>query len=914
MMRFHSYIFILIFLISSTLRAQVETYPVTNYAVNEYGAANQNWGISLNDKEHVFVANHQGLLLFDGQHWELKKLPNNTIVRSVLSDYNRVYTGSYEEFGYWKENEFGVYEYTSLTSLIDNSYEFQSEEFWEIVKWNNKIVFRSFRALYIYDGKTIQVVEPNLIITKIFPFEDQLILGTENRGVYSCTSTYRILPLEGSEEISDLSIADIALLSKDELIIGSKYDGVFSIRNKKLSRWSSELNQILEEDQLNKIAVINSSEVVFGTIKNGLVFYDLNQKSITHFNRSLGLQNNTILGLACGKDHLWVAQDNGISVLDVTSGITFFNDLSGQLGTVYDVKQFEGTTYLGSNTGVFYFENEQLKFLEGSQGHVWSLTLVDGKLLCGHNDGLFQIKNKTFQPIAGLEGTFSVSKIPNEANSYLAGTYIGISKLTYYNGQWQTSRIRNVDFPVSAIVFEAEDTIWATHPYKGLYRIALNDNMTEAELLKFNDHEVRLTDYQTRIHKINDNIVFYVSNKWFTYNKEQNQIIEFDEYKHLNGYKLIFNNEGRYWFIDSDRNELQFVSKKLALAVTNTDLLSRITPLYEKIFQKNDSIYSIPLNDGFASLNLNELKKERISDEVRIATLRRVYTDQHEYQIKNGSEIPFDEATSLTVSFGFPYGDGEDFTYELEGPIDQTGETLNGDVILQNLTYGQYILKVLLPNSDDKILSYTFKVLPPWYLSEVMILGYILLSVLLIYLIFYLNKRSMQKYQRKLHLKMQEEEAKKKAELERVALHKEVELKQKELMNSTLIISKKNELLLELKNEFKRIKDNSVNEYRVKSLIAKTTDAISNEEDWEVFETNFNELHDDFFKKLIKAYPKLTSKDLKLCAYIKMGLMSKEISPLMGITTRGVELHRYRLRKKLDLSKEQDLTKYLLSF
>lgn len=161
---------------------------------------------------------------------------------------------------------------------------------------------------------------------------------------------------------------------------------------------------------------------------------------------------------------------------------------------------------------------------------------------------------------------------------------------------------------------------------------------------------------------------------------------------------------------------------------------------------------------------------------------------------------------------------------------------------------------------------------------------------------------------------MEEEEAKRKAELDRISLQKEIELKQKELMNSTLIISKKNELLLELKNELKRVKDNTANEYRVKSLIAKTTDAISNEEDWEVFETNFNELHDDYFKKMIQQHPKLTTKDLKLCAYLKMGLMSKEIAPLMGISTRGVELHRYRLRKKLGLTKEQDLTKYVLSF
>src|SRR5690606_15003026 len=117
---------------------------------------------------------------------------------------------------------------------------------------------------------------------------------------------------------------------------------------------------------------------------------------------------------------------------------------------------------------------------------------------------------------------------------------------------------------------------------------------------------------------------------------------------------------------------------------------------------------------------------------------------------------------------------------------------------------------------------------------------------------------------------------------------------------------------LEIQNELRRIRKDNVNEYRVKSLIARTTEVIHNQEDWQVFETNFNELHDDFFKRLVQRYPKLTSKDMKLCGYLKMNLTSKEIAPLMGITSRGVEIHRYRLRKKLELDKDQDLVKFLL--
>lgn len=92
----------------------------------------------------------------------------------------------------------------------------------------------------------------------------------------------------------------------------------------------------------------------------------------------------------------------------------------------------------------------------------------------------------------------------------------------------------------------------------------------------------------------------------------------------------------------------------------------------------------------------------------------------------------------------------------------------------------------------------------------------------------------------------------------------------------------------------------------------KINKAVKNKDEWKVFETNFNEVHEDFFKDVLQKFPKLTSKDLKLCSYLKMNLSSKEIAPLMGISVRGVEVHRYRLRKKMNLDSDVNLTKFLI--
>jgi AraC family chitin signaling transcriptional activator len=81
-----------------------------------------------------------------------------------------------------------------------------------------------------------------------------------------------------------------------------------------------------------------------------------------------------------------------------------------------------------------------------------------------------------------------------------------------------------------------------------------------------------------------------------------------------------------------------------------------------------------------------------------------------------------------------------------------------------------------------------------------------------------------------------------------------------------------------------------------------------------VFEYHFDQTHENFFRRLKKQYPELTPGDLKLCAYLRMNLSSKELAPLLNISHKSIEVHRSRLRKKLRLSGEDNLVEFLLEF
>ncbi|MBN2762838.1 MAG: hypothetical protein JXR41_07095, partial [Bacteroidales bacterium] len=87
---------------------------------------------------------------------------------------------------------------------------------------------------------------------------------------------------------------------------------------------------------------------------------------------------------------------------------------------------------------------------------------------------------------------------------------------------------------------------------------------------------------------------------------------------------------------------------------------------------------------------------------------------------------------------------------------------------------------------------------------------------------------------------------------------------------------------------------------------------IKSEKHWQVFDKYFDEVHQDFAHRLKSLHPDLTPKDLRMCSYLRMNISTKEIAPLMNISVRGVEISRYRLRKKLGLGPEKNLTEYIL--
>ena len=146
-------------------------------------------------------------------------------------------------------------------------------------------------------------------------------------------------------------------------------------------------------------------------------------------------------------------------------------------------------------------------------------------------------------------------------------------------------------------------------------------------------------------------------------------------------------------------------------------------------------------------------------------------------------------------------------------------------------------------------------------------------------------------------------------------LQNELTYKSKELANATMMVINHEELLNKLKSEIQEnIRIGRITRSHGSKLVKMIDSNLSGEDEWALFQENFDLIHENFFRKLTDQYPALTPSDLRLCALLRLNYSSKEIAKMLNLTLRGVEAARYRLRKKLNLNEEENLASFIINF
>ena len=393
-----------------------------------------------------------------------------------------------------------------------------------------------------------------------------------------------------------------------------------------------------------------------------------------------------------------------------------------------------------------------------------------------------------------------------------------------------------------------------------------------------------------------------------------------------------------YWFIHDGEAALFQVKTpgtKLVDVVQYAQFLNQTVDDYQNIIPISEEECLFTLENGLALYRLDKNENKLVNTKLQMKSIMTSNAVSKEITYlplsnKLPPSTPFSRNNFIFNVFYPSYANlnNINFRYKLEGLDKVWSEpTTSSQKEYKYLSHGEYTLQIeALTTSGIKLseLSYTFEVAPPFYWSIAARTIYILLTLLLLYAIYmyvlqliHTKKENVLLEQQEIRHKEIEKREQQIYALQNEKLESELKLKSKELAESTMTIIKKNEILVSIKEEVINQKNALGSQYPNKyydKLIRLLDENLSSEDDWAVFQTNFDRIHENFFRNLHITYPELTSNDLRFCAYLRLNLSSKDIAHLMNISLKGVEVGRYRIRKKIGIPSTKSLTEFMIEF
>jgi len=969
MYRLQQLLLVTIFQIPLLLSAQVKDIGlplVQNFSKKIYNADTQNWEIIEGENGFIYAANNRGIMQFNGVEWNIYPVANNSIVRSLaLGNNGEIYAGAYNEFGRLLELPNGEMVYESLLDKVpEDGREF--DDVWKTFNTRFGIIFQSFEHLFIYHQDYIEILEPETRFGFSFYINNNFYIVDKGAGLKMLRNNKLVL-ISGDALFKENEIRFILPHKSAEFLVGTLSGGIYILKNGKVSPWETEANTHMLENKIFS-AIKSGDTYAVGSIKNGLYFIDSEGSVMQHINRSKGLQNNTVLTIYQDRsNNLWLGLDNGIDYVKTSLPLSILNYNYG-LEATYASAIFNNTIYVGTNQGLFAkplsalsdIDNLDFTMVKDTEGQVWNLTIIGNELLCGHSTGAYIINGMQSKKIFDGMGVWNFVTPSTSNNIILSGTYDGIIKFSLKGSdEWAyAGKIKGIGISARDLTEDPNGNFWISHGYKGVYKLNFNNTFSKVTALKLYNHNDRLPkELPYFVHVVDGQLLFTTQNGIYQYNVLRDNFLrpellnEF--YRNLDLiYELYEDKTGNIWYFTEEN--IGFF--KLLEDGNYVNVNTPFKPLQNSMMASfsNINIYDqenifLGTQDGLVHYNPDITKDYMYKISTVIQEVRISDSNKDSLWFKKGSSQNAGSASSGKYQLPFKYNNLM-FRYA-SNDMENTGTSVyrvrlqgfsdswslwseSHDKEYTKLREGKYRFEVQSKNiygNVSDIEGFDFIIKPPFYRSAIAYSIYIFIFLMLIISVgvYFLKRIEKIKYTEK--SKQEAHFNKKTKKLQQDNIYAEQELvrlrneqlritmkhKNKELANATYHILQKNKFLNNLKNELSTLSKSAKSEIvetQLYKISRKIDRDIHHEQNWKVFNKYFDDVHQEFISRLKEKHPELTPKDLRLCGYLRMNISTKEIAPLLNISIRGVEISRYRLRKKLNLDKDANLTEYLIEF
>jgi AraC family transcriptional regulator, chitin signaling transcriptional activator len=924
-----------------------ENVKLKIYDKSDFVADSQFWSVCEGKDGVMYFGNNDGVLVFDGEHWQKIILPNNSSVRSLSPGADgTIYAGGYDEAGIIKRLKNGTYEYQSIIKELQPEGR-NLENIWAIQNLGNRMLFRVYSEIIVYAGKTATHLPSSSVFTYSAVVNNNYYVEENGRGILTLQpSSNTLLMAFPSSGFNNEDVAEILPGGKPGALLvvtvqgGIYYGELATGKMALLSRFFPESNGRASTALKN-----SDGSIYIGTVNEGVISVDRMGQTSYNPTGFAPLKEGVVQKLYRTADgNIWILQNNGLAYADYHSPYRqLFNRAS-----VYDALPVKDSLYIATTQGVYYSADAGSSFakVNNLQGQAWAVQKAQGDVIACHDSGLYKIVNGSAARIGSASGFWKINPIVGKPGFYLASQYNGLYLLEKKGSEWLLhDKIAGFNESARDILPADEpNTYWVCHGYQGVFRLRIDPGYTRVSSVDhFTNKNGLQNSFNVNVFRWQGKVVFTTNNGIYTYNNASNRFVPYQKLNTLLDPTLntrkILQYGSRTWFVQDD--EAGYFNTAQAVPELRKDIFLNLKGTFNRgmecMVPLPDDKMLFGTTDG---LFLYTIKNPDNPAGIATAITQVSYSRKQKQELlqtasgKTAIELP-NQMDILRFDFAVPKmakGTRIQYSYMLDGSEQEWSPWQNQPFKeYTHLRPGTYTFKVKSRNTAGIVGSeaaYSFTVLPKWYQTTLAYVLYVLLSLLIIYGIRLLIKRRI-RYEkaksareaesRRRLLELEVEQLKLQRDKDAVirdkaVLEEDVINKSKELANYTMLLVQKKDVFAEITDDLKELKNYLRNEESRKKLLdifQKLNRHRVGEEYMEVFDVHFEKVHHNFFEGLKALSPSLTQRELRLCAFVKMGLTNKEIAPLLGISLRGVENARYRIRKKLDVANEDNFAAFL---
>lgn len=923
-----------------------ELAKITHFDKADYKADSQFWAMVRDTVGRYYFGNNDGALVYNGQTWDDVRLPNSSGIRSLLlASDGEIYAGGYNDFGVIKQDEYGDYNFFSIAKSLKVNTD-KLGNVWQIHEVDNFFIFRTFQGLIVINN-TISSYIPS---TRSFVYSDVLngsyYIQDEKIGVMRFDPVNKGLTLLFSSAQFDNETIVSFLPTGDSDFIeivtkrGSIYRGNIKTGGlfKKYDIFSKDENESLLVVKKRKDAYI------LGTVGSKILRY-VNGKIISG-NQSVynQLQDQTVLNLYEDGNDLWVLLNDGLDLITFNS---FYSNLF-QEGSVYDILIKDRAIYVATNNGVFYSRippsKEDFDFIKTNvpQGQAWSLKDLGESILISHDLGLYEMKGTVVSQIGEDEGFWKIVEVNQEQSIFLACSYDGFYLLQKKEGKLHIeTKISGFQESTRDILqANEENTFWVCHGFKGVYRIKFSEDFLRVNAIDhFTDQNGLESPFNINVHRWNNDIVFSTNSGIYSFDETENKFVPYPALNDIINTSIntrkILQFDNKTWAVLDD--QIGFFDSSQAKPFIETKIFNNIqgdlNRGFETIVPFSDKEVLIGSRSGLYAYNFKKSKDVEGYPTIISKVIEQKSGEDNIPKVslsKDGYTELSNDTDVIRIEYSAPGNTPVtpiDFSYKLID-LDQ-GWSRWSPISFKEYTHlppNEYEFVVKSRNDRGvmgKQASFKFIIKPVWYRTNLAIAVYCVIFLLMLWIVQGRIKNKIRKENQKAQTLLERSKKVLELEIERLKLEKDkdqleedVISKSKELTNFTAQLINKKRVFSEIEDDLKALRKllkNSESKNKLYDIFRKLHQNKIGEEYLKVYDVNFEKIHNDFFKKLKTINPKITRRELRLCAFIKMNLSNKEIAPLLNISVRGVETARYRVRKKLNIEQEMSFNDFLVA-